>query len=702
MRLPLAIPLLASVASAAVAQTPTGSSNPTPVPTTAPAEKQPAARPGQVAPQSYDAAFFQQYAPSNALQMVQRLPGFSFDAGDQNVRGFSQAAGNVVIDGQRPSAKSDTLDTVLSRIPAARVLRIDVAAGDRFGAEYSGKSQVANVVLTAGGGMTGTVEASAYRSFSGRVLPEASGSVVLKTGKSSFTLGANLSNNGNFPEEGYDRVSTLPGGQLVEFRKKFNDTREPAVTASGAWDFNDGTNKTAHLNGRYLVDRFKLDQYNQVTPASGSLRDDRLFQRYRYDSWELGGDVTRPLAGGGLKLIGLVTRRERHNHDVQLVRPGGVVSGGIDQLLVDNRDESLARLVWSRSNWNQWTVEAGVEGAINQLASNVDLASINANGALTPIDLPIDNAVVKEYRGEAFVNAGRPIAAKLRADFGLTYEASKLSVRGDATADRTLKFLKPKISLDWQLPDVRAQLSIQRTVAQLQFEDFISAAELSTERVNGGNANLLPQRAWEGLLTLQRPFLGDGLIKVEIGWNQISLVQDRVPTVDGFDAPGNLGSGRSLIWRGTIDAPLTKLGIKGGRLTLYGSIVDTNVRDPYTGRDRPFSGNSLSYWTVDYRQDLGKFAYGVHLEAGSLSTAFRLNELDRFYGMHPYSSVFAEYRPNRNTTLSIGARNALDKTSQRYRTFFTPNRTNPNPNLYEMRQRNQHVIPYLTLKHNFG
>ncbi len=691
--------LLAGAATSAVAQTPTGGSNPTP--TTPRGEPQPAADPGRAAPQSYDAAFFQQYAPSNALQMVQRIPGFSFDQGDDNVRGFSQAAGNVVIDGQRPSSKSDTLDTVLSRIPAARVLKIEVASGDRFGAEYSGKSQVANVVLAAGAGLTGAVEASVYRSFTGRYLPDGSASVVLKRGKSSFTLGANLGANG-FPEEGFDRITRLPGGEFVELRTKFNDTREPQATISGGWDYNGGTNKTAHLNGRYLIDRFKLNQYNQVTPAVGPPRDDRLFQRYKFDNWEIGGDVTRPFAGGGLKLIGLVTRRERHNQDVQLVRPGGLVSGGIDQLLQDNRDESLGRVVWSRSNWHGWTAELGAEGALNRLVSDVDLSSIGASGGLTPIDLPIDHAVVKEYRGEVFVNAGRPIADKLRMDLGLTYEASKLSVRGDAVADRTLKFLKPKVSFDWQLPDLQVQLSLQRTVAQLQFEDFISAAELSTDRVNGGNANLLPQRAWEGLLTLQRPFLGDGLLKVELGWNQISLVQDRVPTPDGFDAPGNLGNGRTLIWRGTIDAPLTKLGIKGGRLTLYGSIVDTNVRDPYTGRDRRFSGNSLAFWTADFRQDLGKFAYGFHLEAGSTSTVFRLNELDSFFGMHPFSTVFAEYRPNKTTTLIIGARNALDRRAQRFRTFFAPSRANPDPILYEARVRNQHVIPYLTLKHNFG
>jgi hypothetical protein len=31
--------------------------------------------------------------------------------------------------------------------------------------------------------------------------------------------------------------------------------------------------------------------------------------------FELGGDVTRPLAGGAIKLVGLATRRKRDNFD---------------------------------------------------------------------------------------------------------------------------------------------------------------------------------------------------------------------------------------------------------------------------------------------------------------------------------------------------------------------------------------------------
>ncbi|MEA3002743.1 MAG: hypothetical protein QOH81_1531, partial [Sphingomonadales bacterium] len=57
----------------------------------------------------YEAIFFKPFSPANALEIVQRVPGFSLNVGDTEVRGFGQAAGNVVINGQRPSSKSDTL-----------------------------------------------------------------------------------------------------------------------------------------------------------------------------------------------------------------------------------------------------------------------------------------------------------------------------------------------------------------------------------------------------------------------------------------------------------------------------------------------------------------------------------------------------------------------------------------------------------------
>ena len=67
----------------------------------------------------YQAAYFSQFSPSSALEIVERVPGFTLELALEEVRGFGQAAGNVVINGSRPSSKSDTLQTILARIPAS-------------------------------------------------------------------------------------------------------------------------------------------------------------------------------------------------------------------------------------------------------------------------------------------------------------------------------------------------------------------------------------------------------------------------------------------------------------------------------------------------------------------------------------------------------------------------------------------------------
>lgn len=653
---------------------------------------------GQLA---YPAAFFAPYSPSNALEIVERVPGFVLEEVEEDIRGFSQSAGNVVINGQRPSSKSDSVDVILARIPANRVLRVEVGSGERFGSEYAAKAQVLNLVLSDAGGIAGTVEASARRDFTGRFLPEASASALLKRGRSTFNVSASLANDQS-SDEGPDVITLLPGGALRERRDKVNRIKEPSASLSGSWAYDDGASRTAHLNTRFSRTRFALDQTNSVFPVAAPARNDRLTQRYRRRDFEIGGDITRPLAGGGIKLIGLVTRRRRDNDDVVLQRSAGADLGGSEQSLEDRSAESLARLVWNRGNPGGWSIELGTEAVLNRLESDVGLFSVAPGGTRSRIDLPIDQAVVREKRGELFVNVGRPLSSSLRLDLGMTYEGSRLTVRGDARADRSLGFLKPKAIADWRPGGGwHAQLSLSRTVSQLQFEDFISSVTLSSDQVNGGNAELVPQRAWELLATIERPILTDGLIKLELGHNRISKVQDRIPTPEGFDAPGNLGGGRQWIARAKLDAPLRGLGISGGRLTLYGSYVGSSVTDPYTLRRRPFSGDSAFAYEVEFRQDLGSFAWGADVEGFTHSTTFRRNELDR-YSERPTLDLFVEYRPTARTTVSVTLDNLLQSRITRRRSFFAPDRTTPDPSLLEIRHRNRHVQPSLKIKHSFG
>lgn len=692
--------LCGAAAPSAVAAQLTPDDAASPATTAEPATRQPAGTPGRVTGRrSYDAAYFAPFSPASALQMVQRVPGFAIEAVDTSVRGFGQVAGNVVVNGQRPAAKSEPITTILERIPASRVVRIEVGTGEEFGADFAGKAQVVNVVLTAAGGLAGSAEATARRNFAGEVAPEGKLSGLWKRGASTFNLSLQALNRPG-DEEGFDRVTTLPVPTTVEFRDKFNHQRDPAGTLSGSWSLDSGTNRTAHVNASYQLEHDRLRQDNRVTPSASGQRDDSLIQRDDTAVWEVGGDVTRPFAGGALKLTALATRTTRNFDDLSLIDLAAPT--GVSQLLDDHQAETLARLSWTRSEWGGWTVEAGAEAALNTLDSNVLLEGLDVGGGRTRIDLPVDDVTVREVRGEAFLNAGRALSKTVRLDLGLTGERSRLTVAGDATAARTLSFLKPKAVLDWK-PDARwhAQLSLQRTVNQLQFGDFVSTAELTNDRVNGGNAELVPQRSWELLGTLERTILTDGLARVELGYTRIEQVQDRILTPDGFDAPGNLGDGAVLIARTRVEAPLYRLGLPGGRLTLYGSYVATSVRDPYTGRDRRFSGNSLFAGEAEFRQDLGAFAWGVSAEGGASSTEFRLDETDTRM-QDVYVKAFAEWRPSKRSTLTVTVENVTDARFTRDRRFYAPNRTAPEPYLREFRFRRIGVTPALTFKRTFG
>ncbi|MEM6545145.1 MAG: Plug domain-containing protein, partial [Pseudomonadota bacterium] len=72
----------------------------------------------------YDRAFFDRFNPQTASDLIDRLPGFTLDAGAESLRGFGGAAGNVLIDGERPTSKSGGIEEALRRTPANQVERI--------------------------------------------------------------------------------------------------------------------------------------------------------------------------------------------------------------------------------------------------------------------------------------------------------------------------------------------------------------------------------------------------------------------------------------------------------------------------------------------------------------------------------------------------------------------------------------------------
>jgi hypothetical protein len=656
---------------------------------------------------SYDAKYFAQYAPRTALDIVRRIPGFTLDLGNTELRGFSGAAGNVVFDGQRPSSKSETLEDLLSRIPASRVSRVDVGPGDLYGADYSSKAQVANLILKQGGGTAGNFSGSGARLWNGKLFPNANGSVQFNRGPSTFSLSADTA-RGDGVEKGYDRVEVADTAELLEYRRKVNffTQRDPYV--SGSWALEQGDNRAMHLNARFSPSSFKLRQVNHVTPTGGTERDDTLHQRYKTNIFEVGGDISRPLGGGGIKLVALTNSRDRTTFDDYQFRGlgGSPVLAGFEQNTKSKLTESIGKLTWSRADLGGFSFETGGEVAFNKLDYALDLVEFEG-GEIFPIDLPLDNATVSEVRGEFFVNAGRQLSKALRVDGALNYEVSRLKVRGDATADRSLKFWKPSVTLDWQPGNGwHSQLILRRTVAQLDFYDFVSVAELSNDQISGGNANLVPQRTWEARVTTERPLLGTGKARLEVGYDLVDKLQDRVLIFDangnGFDSPGNLGTGRRYFADLTLDAPLDRLW-KGLRIRAHGQLQRTRVKDPLSGQVRNFSDYFPDWqWDVDLRRDAGKFAYGVTVSDRDRFFIFRTDQIAGYPNLGPFGTAFVEYRPSGRSSLTLSVENLFDTAGAVDRYFYDPNRSNPNPDIHEYRYRNSHARLEINYKLSFG
>lgn len=664
---------------------------------------------------AYDAAFFAKYAPRTALEIVQRVPGFTLDLGANNnnkgngpadIRGFAGVAGNVVINGERPSTKSEPLDTYLSRIPASSVKGVEVGPGDIFGADYVSKSQVANLILAKGGAshVSGNATVTAERHYTGKITPTASGSVSFNRGPSTFNVAGDTAWV-DLTQEGADVVTDPVTGQLIEFRRKLNVINNYSPFVSAGWSLDQDPAHSANFNLRYHFDRFHLFQTAHAFPIGASAHDDTLVEHYPTKSYEIGGDVTRPLAGGAIKFVGLATRQRRHTLDE--LDTGNLghteVVGGFQQLSQSQRNETLGRLTWSKPKLLGFQFESGAEAAWNTLDFNLNLFNFDENGDKTRVDLPLDNARVTELRSEYWINGSRALSKALRMDLGVNYEMSHLKVSGDATANRKLQFLKPGISLDWEPGGGwHSQLILRRTVAQLDFFDFISVADLGTSQVSGGNADLQPQRSWEGRFSVEYPLFGQGKARLELGYNLISLLQDRILTPEGFDAPGNIGTGRQSFADLTLDAPLDRLW-KGLRMKLHGNVQRTRVQDPISGDLRDFSGFFPTWeWDADVRRDLGRLSYGFTTSDNARTTIFRADVLDTRWNGRALVSAFVEYRPRQSQALRLAFNNISNAATRRDFLEFFPNRTAAQPAVLDHRFRNDHVRVALTFRQSFG
>jgi outer membrane receptor protein involved in Fe transport len=618
-------------------------------------------------PLQYEAAYFSQFAPRTALDMLQRVPGFTLRTVDPERRGFAGAVGNVLIDGEQPSAKSQPLDDILQRIPASQVVRIEVWRGPQTAGTASGESVLANVVRTptAGAGVW-----SAGLEYANRHRPAPNGymSWAGRVGRTEYSIGA----------RGYSLQRNLPAtrrlrnadGELVEVHKERSPREfdEEALDGELTRDLFGGT-----LRATGQIYRSDYEQANtlaylatdgaqigdELAPYSESKRTNEIGLSFRIP-W-------------GAELTAVHTGEEfTSSADNSKRTTASIEQSTFDRVL--DSEETILRGTIERNLARNHRLQIGSEAALNKLDADLDLR-IFAGGAWFPYPVRNGRMRVEERRAESFVmHAWR--AGAWATETRLAVEYSKLDSNGDARQSVDLTYVKPSLQVSRTFGrEHQVRMRVGREVGQLDFEDFASAVSLSDDLIDGGNPDLRPQDAWRVELAVDLRFDANMALSARLYHDWIEDAVDLVP-LSGTDiaAPGNIGHGSLDGLQLSLALPLRRL-IPGGTFKVDSTFQRATVTDPLTGRERPMSDFERNKIKAEFRQDIGArgFAWGVKYAYESSITLYRIDETDR-ERESPSLDVYVERNLFAGTKLTLSAISVQGSPELRTRKFYEPNR----------------------------
>ncbi|MDX2276348.1 MAG: TonB-dependent receptor [Hyphomonadaceae bacterium] len=654
----------------------------------------------------YDAAFFAQFNPQNALDMARQTPGFTLEDGDEDTRGFSGAVGNVLIDGVRPSAKSQSLDTILERIPASQVVRLEVLRGAVVSGDASGQAVLLNVVRTptGGSGLWGlglelqddNLSPRANASYSGR-----SGLLEWGLGASYYSETRGQPGRRRLLDANGDQYAVVDTPSPRSFRESYLNGNVAAPLFGGQFS---ATGQLGWFRFHADNDFFERD----LNGMRGSLYNNYTEEQ---PSFEVGANYDRSLGAWDAALVGLVTRRYYRVHDTY-----EAFDGAGDFILASNIDterdsgESILRGTLARPLGSTHRIEIGAEGAINTLDNILSFVEDDGAGPL-PVDLPNANVTVEEKRGEVFVVDTWRLAERWTLETRIAREASTLTFTGDSNQSVDLAYIKPSIQLSHTFGgNNQLRLRYYRDVGQLNFDDFVSAAAPADDLVDGGNPDLKPETSWRAELGADFRLPGGVALGLTYTHFWISDVADLIaiesdngtpldPSDDFlFDAPGNIGDADADQLDVTLSMPLNFI-LPNSRLNLSGYLWQGEVTDPITGAPRTLTNENESYYEIDFRQDFSRqrLAWGFAAEKPGEVLYFRHNEVD-VQEEGPWVDLWVETTalPG-NARLRLTAANIFAGDILRERRFFVGDRNGP---IERIEDRSRHFTdsPWYTLE----
>lgn len=651
------------------------------------ADSAPEAAAGSGAPASSATSFtpadFARFAPRNARDMLERVPGFAIRQ-EEDARGLGQASGNVLLNSRRLSSKSDDILTQLSRIPASSVERIELVDGATL--DIPGLTgQVANVIART-------------NSFSGqfRWSPEfrahyadprvTNGEISVSGRKDWLEYTLSLTNNSNRGAAGGPTRITDRDGVLVQTRDDVIKARRDDPKLAVRLAIDGPGSSTANLNGSFQCIPREFTEHSVRTNADGTTSVRDLVDRASARKWEIGGDWEFALGPGRLKLIGLNRQEHKPYSQSVITTVPDIARTGDRYAETGDSSERIARAEYA---WKllgaDWQL-AG-EAAFNALDNVATLATLDGDGRFIDTPFPEGTGGVRESRYDTSLSFSRPLAKNLTLQLIGGAEWSTLRQTGVPAAQGgplSRSFFRPKgsLSLGWKAsPRLDVSLKIKRSVGQLSFYDFLARRFLDDGNANSGNADLVPQQDWSAELELNRNFGKLGSTKLRLVARNVQDYVTVVPIGQFGESVGNVSSARERALISTTTVQFDTLGWKGARADLYVELTDTRLKDPFDpSRTIPYGFLTDRYWSLTFRQDFPgtDWAAGADYEYNHATQYHRRYERGRDFEGPVFAGLFIEHKNVAGLTLRAEARNLLNGRQRWDREVYTaPRPTGP-------------------------
>ena len=621
---------------------------------------------------TYEPAYFVQYAPRNALDMVAQIPGFQLQGAD-NRRGLGQGGANVLVNGERLTGKTN-VGSQLSRIVAENVVRIEVKDGASL--DIPGLSgQVANIV-TASKGQTGTWSwAPQFRERQKTNWGHAH--LTLSGENGNLTYSAEVRNEASRNGDWGPETLTAADGTVFEIRDE-----------QGRYNF-DGPGATLDLNWNPKDDHIgNLNlEYNKFNSAQRILSARRAITERGQDlatvftggedEWnaKIGADYEFPLGPGKLKMIGYYRfERSPTRSAFSIFALDGEQLGGsiFDRLADEGETIGRSEYSWSPQEDRDWTF--GVEGAFNYLDIDSALHSFE-NGQYVDAELDGANSRVEERRAEATLTHSRALSPKWNIQLSAGVEYSQLEQSGALSRD----FVRPKgFALATYKPDesTSVRFKVEREVDQLSFFDFISSVDVVDNIDRTGNVNLVPSQRWIFSTEYDKDFGQDFTININPYFNLISDLVDRIPIGEDGDAVGNIDSAIQYGVDFNTSIKGDRWGWKGTQFDLDFEWRNSRVEDPVTFENRQLSRDKKTFWSAQIRHDIPNtsWAYGGGAREYTDYKGFRLFTTDDPTLKRPITFAFVEHKDILGMKIKAELTNLINSKEEFTREIFTDRR----------------------------